>query len=106
MSVLILSCDCGLRMKAKGATPGRVGRCPKCGRTLRVPDPSEPPEVEPVARGYGLTPAPRPPVTPPDRELDPERPPPRKKARRRPAPQAKPPEVSRAFEAYWRPDLL
>jgi hypothetical protein len=105
MSVLILSCDCGLRMKAKGATPGRVGRCPKCGRTLRVPDAAGTPEVEPVPRGYGLTPASRPLATPPGPDLDPGQPTPRKKARRRPAPRAKPPEVSRPVEAYWRPDL-
>ncbi len=38
MSVPILICECGLRVKAPGATPGRVGRCPKCGGTLRIPD--------------------------------------------------------------------
>ncbi len=62
MSVPVLSCPCGLRMKAKGATPGRVGRCPKCGRTLTVPGgpevevPAGEPEAEPVPRGYGLNP--------------------------------------------------
>ncbi len=38
MSESILVCDCGLRVRAPGATPGRVGRCPKCGGELRVPE--------------------------------------------------------------------
>ena len=38
MSVPILTCECGLRVKAPGATPGRVGRCPNCGGTLKMPD--------------------------------------------------------------------
>ena len=38
MTVPIMICECGLRLKAPGATPGRVGRCPSCGGTLRVPD--------------------------------------------------------------------
>jgi hypothetical protein len=38
MGVPILVCDCGLRLRAPGAKPGRVGRCPKCGGTLRVPE--------------------------------------------------------------------
>jgi hypothetical protein len=37
-TVPILVCECGLRLKAPGAAPGRVGRCPSCGGTLRVPD--------------------------------------------------------------------
>ena len=37
MTVPILICECGLRLKAPGATPGRVGRCPSCGGKLRVP---------------------------------------------------------------------
>jgi hypothetical protein len=44
--VPILVCDCGKRLRAPGAVPGRVGRCPSCGGTLRVPD--APPE-EPAA---------------------------------------------------------
>lgn len=32
----ILVCDCGKRLRAPGAVPGRVGRCPSCGGTLRV----------------------------------------------------------------------
>ena len=63
MSVLILSCPCGLRMKAKGATPGRVGKCPKCGQTLTVPEAPEPEakvKTEPVAQAYGLNPTFRP----------------------------------------------
>ena len=38
MSVPILVCECGLRVKAPGAVPGRVGRCPNCGGTLQMPD--------------------------------------------------------------------
>jgi hypothetical protein len=46
MSVPILVCECGLRVKAPGATPGRVGRCPKCGGTLKIPDRSVRPELQ------------------------------------------------------------
>ena len=38
MSVPILICECGLRVKAPGATPGRVGRCPNCGGPLTLPE--------------------------------------------------------------------
>ncbi len=38
---LILVCDCGKRLKAPCATPGRVGRCPACGGTLRAPGSAE-----------------------------------------------------------------
>ena len=38
MDVPILVCGCGMRMKAPGARPGRVGRCPACGGRLEVPD--------------------------------------------------------------------
>jgi hypothetical protein len=65
MSVSILVCGCGLKVRAAGATPGRVGRCPRCGGELRVPD--FPPPDEPTrastedslgpAAGYGLKPA-------------------------------------------------
>jgi len=48
--VPIMICDCGKRLRAPGAVPGRVGRCPACGGTLRVPAAPPPPE------------APRPPV--------------------------------------------
>jgi len=34
--VPILVCDCGKRLKAPGAAPGRVGRCPACGGLMRV----------------------------------------------------------------------
>jgi hypothetical protein len=40
--VPILVCGCGKRLRAPGAVPGRVGRCPSCGGTLRVPEPPEP----------------------------------------------------------------
>ena len=39
MTTLLLLCSCGRRIKAPGATPGRVGRCPSCGALLRVPEP-------------------------------------------------------------------
>src|SRR5690349_1536914 len=37
MSVTILVCPCGRRLKAAGMAPGKSGRCPDCGRTLRMP---------------------------------------------------------------------
>jgi hypothetical protein len=37
MGVTILVCACGRRVRAPGARPGRVGRCPACGRLLEVP---------------------------------------------------------------------
>jgi len=48
MGEMILVCRCGRRVRAPGAVPGRVGRCPGCGEALRVPEaPSAPPiEVE------------------------------------------------------------
>jgi hypothetical protein len=38
MNVVFLVCDCGTRLRAPGAIPGRVGRCPNCGGQLRVPE--------------------------------------------------------------------
>jgi len=38
MGTTTLVCSCGMTLKAAGARPGRVGKCPKCGATLRVPD--------------------------------------------------------------------
>ena len=35
--VPILVCDCGKRLRAPGARPGRAGRCPACGAPLRFP---------------------------------------------------------------------
>lgn len=52
MDVPILVCGCGMRIKAPGARPGRVGRCPACGGKLEVPDLSfleEGPDALPVA---------------------------------------------------------
>lgn len=37
MDVPILVCGCGMRLRAPGARPGRVGRCPRCGGRLEVP---------------------------------------------------------------------
>ena len=51
MSVSILVCGCGLKVRAAGAIPGRVGRCPRCGGELRVPD-FLPPD-EPMRAGTG-----------------------------------------------------
>ncbi len=46
--IAILVCSCGERLRAPNARPGRVGRCPKCGETLRFegtprPEPDPPP---------------------------------------------------------------
>ncbi len=102
MSVLILSCPCGLRMKAKGATPGRVGRCPRCGQTLTVPEAAKgEAKVEPMARGYDLPNSFRPAVTRPvEKRAD------GKKSKRRGVEPARLPEVSREVEPWWRPDVL
>ena len=104
MSVPILSCECGLRMKAKGATPGRVGRCPECGRTLVVPEesgPKVPPEAGPIERGYGLTPTYRPSAVKAS-EKRPRRPVAEPKA----ATATATAEPSRSVEPWWLPDLL
>ncbi len=37
MGVVTLVCSCGMRLKAPGAVPGRVGKCPRCGSMLKVP---------------------------------------------------------------------
>src|SRR5271166_4504202 len=72
MPVQILTCECGMRLKAPGAKPGRVGRCPRCGSRLQVPGPvAVPPSQtkntqnleakpvgarEPAAAGYQIEP--------------------------------------------------
>jgi hypothetical protein len=56
MDVPILVCGCGMRMRAPGARPGRVGRCPACGGRLEVP--VLPPELE----GSDITDEPEPPI--------------------------------------------
>ena len=43
---MILVCSCGKRLKALGATPGRLGRCPDCGAAIRVPE-MPPPMLKP-----------------------------------------------------------
>jgi hypothetical protein len=112
MSVLILSCPCGLRMKAKGATPGRVGRCPKCGQTLTVPEAAGPEakpkanakpkaKAEPVAGGYDVPSAFHASVAEPV-----ERRPDRKGSKRRAVEPAPLPGVAREVEPWWQPDVL
>lgn len=44
MDVPILVCGCGMRIRAPGARPGRVGRCPSCGGRLEVPAPPDLPD--------------------------------------------------------------
>jgi hypothetical protein len=68
MAELILICDCGMRMRAPGAVPGRVGRCPSCGGRLRVPEElptaaPKPPVVDPAEAADGYRLAPEPPAT-------------------------------------------
>ncbi len=46
--MIVLVCECGKRIRAPGATPGRVGRCPDCGRKLVVPEPDPRPAPPPV----------------------------------------------------------
>lgn len=38
MGVTVLVCPCGSRLKAMGLAPGTSGRCPGCGRRIRIPD--------------------------------------------------------------------
>jgi hypothetical protein len=69
---IVLVCACGKRLKAAGATPGRLGRCPACGGLLRVagpetsatpaasprrPDPPPDSRAEDMPAGYGVLPA-------------------------------------------------
>jgi hypothetical protein len=65
MSVTILKCPCGMRLKATGASPGKSGRCPKCGGLLKVPDESKPvpsvgwsEEDETLGTGYEIAESP------------------------------------------------
>ena len=55
MSLTTLVCTCGMTLKAVGARPGRVGKCPKCGSLLRMPE--EMP-ADPLATGDGVDPYP------------------------------------------------
>ena len=38
MGTTVLVCPCGSRLKATGLAPGTSGRCPGCGRRIRIPD--------------------------------------------------------------------
>jgi hypothetical protein len=66
--VITLVCSCGKRLKAVGATPGRLGRCPKCGQMLRMPEAQPAPVVSSIepqcdapedvaSGGYAVSPA-------------------------------------------------
>jgi hypothetical protein len=65
MTVPILICHCGMRLKIPAAAPGKVGRCPNCGTSLQIPERIFPNDSEseltdpsePAAMGYGLEPA-------------------------------------------------
>lgn len=62
MGAPVLVCECGVRLRAPGASAGRVGRCPKCGATLTFqgPDTAQPrakPRREALGGGYVLDPA-------------------------------------------------
>ena len=52
---MILVCGCGMRLKAAGAYPGRLGKCPACGAPLRVPDLAPPPPPPPPAQAHDAT---------------------------------------------------
>ena len=59
--VMILVCGCGMRLKAAGAYPGRLGKCPACGAPLRVPDLAPPPPAHrPMTRSQSDRAEPRP----------------------------------------------
>lgn len=47
--VTILVCPCGQRLRAAGTAPGRLGRCPCCGRTLRIFEGASAPPSEAVS---------------------------------------------------------
>src|SRR5262249_52770898 len=42
-------CACGRRVRAPGARPGRVGRCPGCGRRLEILTEPAPPRLDPLS---------------------------------------------------------
>ena len=53
-----LICECGKRLNAAGAVPGRVGKCPACGARLVFGEPpavGPPRVVDDAPAGYGLT---------------------------------------------------
>ncbi len=58
MGILTLVCSCGMKLKAPGAVPGRVGKCPRCGSMLKVPDDPGPPDPPPT--GPEVLPGPAP----------------------------------------------
>jgi hypothetical protein len=43
MGSIVLICPCGQRLSGSGMVPGKRGRCPDCGRALRVPRGKEAP---------------------------------------------------------------
>ena len=56
--VPILVCDCGKKLRAPGAIPGRVGRCPACGGMLRVAGPLTESPPPPLSDGVSKPPSP------------------------------------------------
>ena len=50
MAALTLVCSCGMKLNAPGAVPGRVGKCPRCGSLLKVPEPPPAAEAPPRPR--------------------------------------------------------
>src|SRR5271165_5047528 len=54
MGITILICTCGKRVKAPGARPGRVGRCPACGSVLEVSEGSAVPRSGSIAGAGGI----------------------------------------------------
>lgn len=68
MDVVTLHCACGRTVRAPGAVPGRVGRCPSCGATLVVPGaPASAPAPAPAPRPRRPGPPPE-----PEPEFDPD----------------------------------
>ena len=54
---MLLICTCGQKLNTPGATPGRVGKCPRCGSLLKM---GEPGLKSPGPEARGLTPPARP----------------------------------------------
>lgn len=46
----VITCRCGRRLNVRGARPGRMGKCPACGSTFRVPEGGLPTPPKPGTR--------------------------------------------------------